>query len=89
MCDEKSIISLLLKLDINELRPFISYERGPTYHEVLGISEEECPNLTDILESLARKGVLKKGKSWNYTFLPQVWLSQNYGEVPMSCVRLY
>ena len=62
MCDEKSVISLLLKLDINELRPLISYEKGPSYHEVLGISEEECPNLTDILESLARKGVLKKVK---------------------------
>jgi len=60
-CAER-IISLLLNLEARELEPEISYEDGPSFHSALGISKEECPNLNELLESLAEEGLLRRHK---------------------------
>lgn len=61
-CSEEDLISLLLERGIKEIEPSLSYERGPEYYSSLGLREEDCPNLSELLESLSEKGLLNKHK---------------------------
>ncbi len=61
-CSEEGIVALLLKSGIRELEPTISYEGGPGFHSPLNLAEGECPNLNELLESLAEKGALRRSR---------------------------
>ncbi|MEM3740292.1 MAG: hypothetical protein QXP84_05780 [Candidatus Korarchaeum sp.] len=61
-CSEDVVISSLTEAGIEELEPVVSYEEGPSFYSSLNLTREECPNLNEVLESLAERGALRKSK---------------------------
>ncbi|MCS7102883.1 MAG: hypothetical protein NZ992_03255 [Candidatus Korarchaeum sp.] len=61
-CPEERVVTLLIEARVKELEPVISYENGPSFYSSLNLTEEDCPNLNGVLESLVEKGALRKSK---------------------------
>ncbi len=60
-CLEK-VLTLLVEKNLKEISPTINYLHGPDFHEALGLSRDECPDLSEVLETLVEEGVLRKHK---------------------------